>query len=1797
MKKIKLKTGGIRHYFLYLFFICLSIPPSVLKAQIRGTVFSDHNASGSRTTSNPNEQLIAGITATAYNSARTTLASYTTTSASAHNHNSDFGFMCTEPSAITLTKTLATCSNGSAQNNGTVKLVSATNATKWGISTLNAGTYDGNNYAAATNYAANTVVKNNIPNTGATYILRLFNGADDCYKDVTIVFYPLACAPCQKTVLYICGTNKPNDANAFDHGMIEYLRAIGHTVTAGQANFGNLVNAEMTSVSIDAISNFDKIVVSHSAYWPITNNWDFLRDSLVATTTNVLMLSSAGVIEMGLTNVEGGQNPASNIWIEDNTSPILPSGLSNGSLSIVNAPTAVGLDGYTKVILWGSSLGSGAIVGSYVTDQPDTRATYFGYPKGATMANGNPAPGRRFLFGTLMDGASIYQPQIDVNDPNNFFTADGKKMLDAALENTCLCITCTPPSVSSVFSQKATCTSNVANSDAAVAVRGITGMAKYAYRNNATDSLWANTATASNTDSIRISNIANPSVATTYTFRIWGSDTTCYNDTIVVLNPKTCVAPTLSYTESCKCFDVVYDLPDTDPLEFTDSIKVTSNAGEMWRFVSHSGLEVPDTLINIPLAQNAALFEFAPGMYGIRFSHTSGVGYTGQITNGISTLNISNLCTNPSLTIPNLAGTQICPTAAPFSLTTAVATLNGVQEPGTFTFNIVRGVGDTLKNVTVLDPSLITNGTTVQVIGRYMPTNTAYCPHTFVYNVTVTSAACPCGVTINSVTPSTCDPFLGATYSLSVNVHWENAPTGEAINITTTNGATASFTPSTPSGTQTVMITGLASNGVQNIGVTAQFATTTSCSATLSNAYNAPTNCSAAPCTGGAGSLGGHVYEDLNDNGSNNGELGLNGMIVKIYDCNNNLVTTTLTNANGEWSATGLTNGIKYRVEFSIPSSLSYLTPSVHGTNNGTTTQFATAPTCSIDLGLINPADYCQDNPLVIMPCYFSGQQNNNQPALVGVYYNQADSNTPTENGLVNDNNIGTTYGVAWQRNKKIIWASAMTRHFFDYGPSGFDAIYGISFSDPNGSDAPTPTASVAHTIDLSALGVNVGITPRTTSLTGNAPYNDGNVYQSVGKIGIGDIDISDDGDTLFVVNLNAAAPSLVRLNISNPASVTLISETPIPSPGCTGGAFAPWALKYHNGKVYIGGVCTAETSQNVANLSATVYRYDGSTTFTTVATMPLNYDRATATFRSNDTYSNADWRAWTNTWNPDILPLSPADLVSQPMPILQDIEFDDNGSMILGFGDRFAYMTAFGNRRPGVTTGTTYYSTVAAGDIIRFCNISGSLVREGTSGSCVQGNTDRGALEIPAIPDNIKEYYNDDYLNSATTQAGHSETMLGGLAKVRGKSELLAVTFDPRWNQGPVNTSGVRFLNNNGSASRGWVIVPESASDANRKGGSLGDIEILCNPAPFEIGNYVWLDSDKDGVQDPCETPLSNVTVTLWKGGTQIASTTTSSSGEYYFSSRYLLGAAWTGTGADTTLLPSMAYEVRIATNQAPLSMRELTTANATANNGNDQNDSDASISGGYAVISLTTDAAGSTNHTYDFGFHCIPPTITNVARDTAVCTNGVMASNAAVAVRGIAGMAKYAYSTNGTTGLFANIATASTLDSIRISNLANPSVATTYTFRIWGVDTTCYNDTTVILPPSVCPPCSITATFLQNSCNNNGTTVTGADDHFTVTISAVSATNGGTSGKYEVVLMPSGTVLNTGGTNYGSPITVGGSGIFSSNGSTTYQLKVRDLNIAGCETTVFTTTASASCSTIPCPPQICMPVTISRN
>ena len=66
---------------------------------------------------------------------------------------------------------------------------------------------------------------------------------------------------------------------------------------------------------------------------------------------------------------------------------------------------------------------------------------------------------------------------------------------------------------------------------------------------------------------------------------------------------------------------------------------------------------------------------------------------------------------------------------------------------------------------------------------------------------------------------------------------------------------------------------------------------------------------------------------------------------------------------------------------------------------------------------------------------------------------------------------------------------------------------------------------------------------------------------------------------------------------------------------------------------------------------------------------------------------------------------------------------------------------------------------------------------------------------------------------------------------------------------------------------------------------GTSGDQTIDAGILPAKIGDYVWLDSNRNGIQDEGETPLANVSVTLLnEDGGFVATTTTDAQGKYQF-------------------------------------------------------------------------------------------------------------------------------------------------------------------------------------------------------------------------------------------------------------------------------------------------------------------------
>ena len=708
-----------------------------------------------------------------------------------------------------------------------------------------------------------------------------------------------------------------------------------------------------------------------------------------------------------------------------------------------------------------------------------------------------------------------------------------------------------------------------------------------------------------------------------------------------------------------------------------------------------------------------------------------------------------------------------------------------------------------------------------------------------------------------------------------------------------------------------------------------------------------------------AGTISGTVFDDLNVNGNkDSGEAGIAGATVTVTDDLGNTVTAT-TDSSGNYTTASLA-GANARVEFTSPSST--YKPTIAG---NTTVQFVSLSQAAtgVDAGFFNPATACskpQNN--LIVPCWTQGvynhSTNTNEPVIVSVPYGVENNALVGSSStyLIKSPAVGSIWGLAYQGSTKTLFLSSVIRRHTDTGPKGLSGLYAYT------TDGKTATAK--WSLSLNDLVNTFGAALTRDLAANNVRSYDVQAYDSVGKRGIGDIDLTEDGNTLWVVNLNQR--SLVKLNVSGGNQPTSATEYTLASasgvPSCTGGVLRPWGLKFANGKGYLGVVCSAETSNQGADLKAFVLSFDpaasGSLAFTTeLAINDMLFTRGVP-------YKIAQA---SNTWVPWLSTLVYATCgnttqCARPSPILSDIEFDSGGNMIIGFADRLSLQLAAGNY--GLISDQSnpesiyWYTSYSGGDIMRACKDAGGNFVLESGGQC-GGVTGSGNTPVGG------EFYFDNY--GASPTSNHQEVAQGGLAldKSVSPSQVVTVAMDPA---DTVNSGGLMWLSNvDGSKIKGYNVFKSSGLVVGESGKAtgLGDIEIVsgdCSPLPLEIGNRVWNDRNGNGIQDAGETGLDGVVVQLYKSGTLVGTVTTADGGHYIFNDDNVTGG----------LQASMAYQIRILLTQSVIADSSFvpTTANADASTGGDLRDSDATLSGTTAVIDVTTGALGTINHNSDFGF-----------------------------------------------------------------------------------------------------------------------------------------------------------------------------------------------------------------------------------
>jgi len=423
------------------------------------------------------------------------------------------------------------------------------------------------------------------------------------------------------------------------------------------------------------------------------------------------------------------------------------------------------------------------------------------------------------------------------------------------------------------------------------------------------------------------------------------------------------------------------------------------------------------------------------------------------------------------------------------------------------------------------------------------------------------------------------------------------------------------------------------------------------------------------------------------------------------------------------------------------------------------------------------------------------------------------------------------------------IWANDGDGYFVGgtAGASGgATAPYNTERTDNTPFDYTVPVPDGTYSVTLHAYGTarnfNVAIEGVTQLLTlpNNSDYNETR-----------NVTVTDGVLSIAFTN-GSGNPTISGIHI-------------VPTAGQTFDEAQPFAVKYHDGDAYVGVVCTAEYSQDATDLNAFVYRLSDETLpFEQILTFPLTYIKGEA---SNVTGCND---AGDGEWHPFALSF-PAQCTTEngnrtiwPQPFLSDIEFDVDDSMILGMMDRFGHQGGMNNY---TLSGTETRRVVIGGDILRAYNNSGTyeLEANGVAGDRTAAwQTSSQGVGNGEGPGG-GEFYQDD----ASPERSHEETSLGGLTFWHTSGEVVSTEMDPLTH---AESGGVLFYNNSTGSSTigtdedildGYEVYETIAweRDTFGKANGLGDVEIISDAAPLEIGNRVWGDTDGDGIQDPDET------------------------------------------------------------------------------------------------------------------------------------------------------------------------------------------------------------------------------------------------------------------------------------------------------------------------------------------------------
>ena len=611
------------------------------------------------------------------------------------------------------------------------------------------------------------------------------------------------------------------------------------------------------------------------------------------------------------------------------------------------------------------------------------------------------------------------------------------------------------------------------------------------------------------------------------------------------------------------------------------------------------------------------------------------------------------------------------------------------------------------------------------------------------------------------------------------------------------------------------------------------------------------------------GTIEGFAFNDNNDDGIYSGVTDdkLSGVVVRIYNANGNLMNQSMTDGQGAYAFSGLTDGDRYMVVFDVNGGDMM---SSYGPHNDSDVQSVTAPYCEANIGFLTSSNNCSRETEIFLSCFVNSANSGvaGQETIIGLT-NNFNGGSPAQ-VYATQAETGSVWGLAYSNTQRQLYSSAFVKQGSNLGPGGHDAIYVTDLDNK----------STTMLTSLSILGQNVG----SLTVANASVCSYGN---QVGKIGIGGLTMDENGRYLYAINLFDR--SVVQIDANNPNASTTSSYT-VPNPGCSMNDYRPFAIKYHNGQVYVGVTCTAETTQDDTDTEFHVYRMNPSS-----GNFSLEFSTTFGGGHWNDT---PDWKLQSQ-W-------------------LTDIDFTTDGHMILGITDRI------GHRFCDLATDSRVDDQ--HGDILFVANVNGNWVLESNGQAGDRFGSGIGNNEGP----NGGEFFAEDYFPANPTD--HPEVALGSIAIVPGMDEVITSVFDPVFN---TYSGGIhRYSTINGAKISGKELYNRNLTSYFGKATGFGDIVSACGTINGSIGNLVWIDENNNGRQDANESGVSNVEVYLYdEDCNHIATETTNNKGQYYFenipahNTYYVtLSPALFDEGVQMFMLGNTAYSIATSSSDSQL-------------------------------------------------------------------------------------------------------------------------------------------------------------------------------------------------------------------------------------------------------------------------------------